>query len=187
MDLFNTSPEINGLKYIPNFINKTEAAELLAQIDANEWLTDLKRRVQHYGWKYDYKLRRVSEDLQIGELPYWLAEYAKKLQAEGYFETAPDQVIVNEYIAGQGISAHSDSFAFGGVVASLSLGAGCLMDFCNGERKESLYLEPQSLVVLAGDARYNWQHSIAARKSDKICGVIMPRGRRISLTFRTVL
>jgi len=187
MDLFNKKPPIDGLQYIPNFVSKAEAEKLLAEIDAQEWLTDLKRRVQHYGWKYDYKSRRVSDDLRIGALPDWLAQYAQKLLAQCFFETTPDQAIVNEYMAGQGISAHSDSLAFGGVVASLSLGSGCVMDFSNGERKELLYLEPQSLVVLSGDARYQWQHAIAARKSDKICGVNVKRGRRVSVTFRTVL
>ena len=62
-----------------------------------------------------------------------------------------------------------------------------MLDFTNGEQKQSLYLEPQSLAVLSGDARYKWQHGIAARKSDKLHGMNLPRGRRISLTFRTVL
>jgi len=44
-------------------------------------------------------------------------------------------------------------------------------------------LQPRSVVILTGDARYKWTHSIAARKSD---GDIA-RGRRISLTYRTVI
>lgn len=47
---------ISGLTYIPNFITATEHDLLLPQIDQQPWLTDLKRRVQHYGYKYDYAI-----------------------------------------------------------------------------------------------------------------------------------
>ena len=48
-------------------------------------------------------------------------------------------------------------------------------------------LAPQSLLVLNGEARYDWTHEIAARKNDLIDGQRRPRGRRISLTFRKVI
>jgi SAM-dependent methyltransferase len=40
---------------------------------------------------------------------------------------------------------------------------------------------------LEGDARYKWSHSIAARLNDKVDGKLLPRGRRVSLTFRHAL
>ena len=46
---------VPGLKYIPGFLTTEAQQALLAQIDKNDWLHDLKRRVQHYGYKYDYK------------------------------------------------------------------------------------------------------------------------------------
>ena len=49
-----------------------------------------------------------------------------------------------------------------------------------------LYLEPRSLVVFSGEARYNWLHSIALRKVDKVEGKLKFRHRRISLTFRKI-
>lgn len=63
------------------------------------------------------------------------------------------------------------------------------MDFSHGAtgEKQSHLLEPRSLLVLSGDARYHWQHAIPARKSDKWHGQAIPRNRRISLTFRTVI
>ena len=50
----------------------------------------------------------------------------------------------------------------------------------------SLRLEPRSLLILSGEARYDWTHAIPARKSDVIKGVRQPRTRRVSLTFRTM-
>lgn len=186
MDLFGKETEIDGLEYIPNFISEDEEAGLVGIIDTQEWLTDLKRRVQHYGWKYDYKARSITKDLHIADLPYWLTPYSKKLQHDGFFEKEPEQVIINEYELGQGIAPHIDIAAFGGVVASLSLGSNCIMNFTKDKAKESLLLEPRSLVILSGDARYKWKHSIPARKNDKHEGVTIPRSRRLSLTFRTV-
>lgn len=186
MDLFDEESQIQGLQYIPNFISEDEETKLVQTINQQEWLTDLKRRVQHYGWKYDYTARRVTEDLRIGELPNWLMKYSEKLQE--IFGQTPDQIIINEYEPGQGISTHVDCVpCFGEVIASLSLGSACVMDFTNDKQKESLWLEPRSLIVLKDDARYEWKHSIPARKSDKQQSVKIPRGRRLSLTFRTVI
>jgi hypothetical protein len=39
---------------------------------------------------------------------------------------------------------------------------------------------------LAGEARYDWRHAIPGRKIDKVDGRAVVRGRRVSLTFRTV-
>ena len=60
---------MDGLQYIPGFIDEPYEAELLAAIDAQPWLGDLKRRVQHYGYRYDYKNRRVDPSMVLGPLP----------------------------------------------------------------------------------------------------------------------
>lgn len=124
------APDIEGLHYIPAFITKEEEQALIEAIDQSSWLTDLKRRVQHYGYKYDYKARAVTDDAYIGELPDWIVPIAKRLQEQGVFKTIPDQAIVNEYEPGQGISAHVDCIpCFGEMIASLTLGSGAIMQF----------------------------------------------------------
>lgn len=42
---------ISGLRYIPHFISSEAEAELIRIIDQQPWLTDLRRRVQHYGYR----------------------------------------------------------------------------------------------------------------------------------------
>ncbi len=54
------------------------------------------------------------------------------------------------------------------------------------ERREWLLLERGSLLVRAGPARYDWRHSIPARKSDRVGDQVIFRSRRVSLTFRSV-
>jgi len=59
-------PNIPGLKYIESYITKEEEHELLAKIDESQWLIDLKRRVQHYGYKYDYKSKKLILIIILG-------------------------------------------------------------------------------------------------------------------------
>lgn len=193
LSLFSISPTIAtipGLYYVPDYINEIEHDLLLVQIDEQPWLDDLKRRVQHYGFKYDYKARRVARDMRIGKLPEWLEELAEKLWKDRHMPEIADQVIVNEYEQGQGISRHIDCEpCFQDTIVSLSLGWGCFMDFTNEDKTEkvSVWLAPRSIVVLSGEARYKWWHGIAARKSDMRNGRRVDRERRVSLTFRKVI
>jgi len=179
-----------GLSCLPNYLSPQAADSMVSEIDSGEWRDDLKRRVQHFGCRYDYRVRRVLRADYLGPLPVWLDDLAVRLVVDGVFRSRPDQVIVNEYQPGQGIAAHVDCEpCFGEVIASLSLLSPCQMDFrrVGTEERRSTILEPNSLLVLSGPARWNWTHGIAARKSDVDGGVRIARGRRVSLTFRTVV
>lgn len=181
-------PKIEGLLYIPNFISEEEHDVLLMAIDKRPWLNDLKRRVQHYGYKYDYKARNILLDSYLGELPQWLGDLQERLLTDGIFKQKPDQAIINEYLSGQGISAHIDCVpCFDDVIASVSLGSDVIMQLTSEEKKYDVFLEKRSLIVLSGEARYKWQHAIPARKSDIFDGVKLERQRRVSVTFRKVI
>jgi alkylated DNA repair dioxygenase AlkB len=186
-----TIDSISGLLYVENYITEVQHDWLLEQIDKQPWRDDLKRKVQHYGFKYDYKARKVNLDMRIGELPEWLKRLSHNLGEDGYMQEIADQVIVNEYEPGQGITRHIDCEpCFNDTIASLSLGSGCVMDFTNKHdilKKIPMWLAPRSLIVLRGDARYEWLHGIAPRKSDEWNGHKYERQRRVSLTFRKVI
>jgi alkylated DNA repair dioxygenase AlkB len=165
--LFAT-PKPDGLSYILDFIDAESEQKLIACIDVMPWRNELKRRVQHYGYAYDYKARSVTPESYLGPIPEWLKVYGEKLHALGHFKALPDQVIVNEYQPGQGISAHIDCVpCFDCAIASLSLGSPCVMDFSRDGEQSSLLLSPRSLLVLSEEGRYKWKHAIAARKSDR--------------------
>ncbi len=181
-------PSILGLTYLPDFINAEEEQELIACIDQEPWIHDLKRQVQHYGYRYDYKARMVTPDSYLGSLPEWVAAISDRLVRDNIFTKNPEQLIVNEYMPGQGISAHVDCVpCFGDTIAIISLGSSVMMRFCKEDERQEIYLKPRSLAVISGSARYDWTHAIPARKSDKVGGIKIPRARRISLTFRTVI
>jgi alkylated DNA repair dioxygenase AlkB len=181
---------ITGLRYLPNYISPDAEKKLIETVDKQIWLSPLQRRVQHYGYIYDYKRRNVTREMFIGGLPDWLQALAEVLHREGHIGETPDQVIINEYEAGQGIAPHVDCEpCFGDTILSLSLGSACMMDFyaLDDERVLHQLLEPRSLLVMEKESRYQWKHGIAARKSDIVEGKSLPRGRRISLTFRKVI
>ena len=63
---------MEGLTYISDYITDTQHDWLIPEIDKNQWLDDLKRRTQHYGYKYDYRARRITKSMFLGVLPEWL-------------------------------------------------------------------------------------------------------------------
>ncbi len=187
----------DGLVYRAGFLNEERERELLTWIDSEEssvWLGDLSRRVQHYGYKYDYRYHGIDTSAHLGSLPQRLEGLGRDvvLSVGGLchpIETF-DQAIVNEYLPGQGIAPHTDRDCFGPVVATVSLNSDVVMDFVGPDgRSYSQMLQRRSLVLLTGAARAEWRHGIAKRKNDRdpVSEQVIPRERRVSITFRTVL
>ena len=88
----------------------------------DQWRDDLSRRVQHYGWRYDYRARAITPDMHIGALPAWLSRLAHKIYDEtGLFDRVAGQVIVNEHLPGQGIATHIDHPGFGPTVCTIGM------------------------------------------------------------------
>ena len=182
---------VSGLHFVEGFLTPEQQAYCVQRVDAaeNEWRNDLSRRVQHYGWRYDYKARAITPDMHLGPLPDWLANVAQKLYDEtGLFDRVPEQVIINEYLPGQGITTHIDHRGFGPSVCMVSLLDDWEMDFSkNWKEKSPALLKQGSVVLLTGPARTTWQHGIAPRRSELMDDGRRDRKRRLSMTFRTVL
>jgi len=186
--------EIKGLVpdliLVENFITDVEHDKLLIEIDKNNWSNELKRRVQHYGYKYDYRAKSINHTMKVGNIPKWANEIGKRLVNQGYFESLPDQLIINEYLSGQGITDHIDCEpCFEDTIVSISLGSLVTMNFTHKVSKERIpiTLFPKSAVVLKGRSRFDWLHGIPARKTDIINQLKHKRKRRVSLTFRRVI
>lgn len=184
-----------GSHYATHFLSDEQQCVLLGSIDRNPWLGDLRRRVQHYGFKYDYSQRDIDSGSELGPLPIWLDRLEQQIRSTlSHCELHLDliepfnQAIVNEYLPGQGIAQHTDRNCFGPVVATVSLGSDITMDFAHpgsGETR-SHRLSKGSLLAMSGAARWTWRHGIAKRKADRLQGGNVPRERRVSITFRTV-
>ena len=122
-----------GLRYVERFITEEEERELVNHIERGpcaRWLSDLNRRVQHYGYKYDYRARRIDSSMRLGAPPDWLTSISERVATTGGFAEIPDQIIVNEYQPGQGIAAHTDCEpCFGSTIATISLLSDITMSF----------------------------------------------------------
>ena len=68
-----------------------------------------------------------------------------------------DQLTVNRYEPGVGLSPHVDAHsAFTGPIVALSLGSASVMEFWRDGDKRPLLLPPRSLLLMAGECRYLW-------------------------------
>ena len=121
-----TSVFAQGAVIVPDFVTPAEEARILQRIGEAPWLAELSRRVQHYGYRYDY--RGASRPVPAAPFPRWAEVMAERLGAH-FGGVLPVQRIVNEYRPGQGIGMHADHADFGPVVASLSLADDWPMQF----------------------------------------------------------
>jgi len=189
-----------GLRLIHDFISPGEEQALTQAIDASEWDTSIHRRTQHYGTRFDYKLKSFDMDGGAPSFPEWLTPFIERLLKSGAvpWHDRPDQVTVNEYLPGMGIASHIDTHsAFEDGIAALSLGSGCAMRLScmsddtgshshvnltsvgalgitgatlSKDTSATLWLPPRSLIVFCGATRYAWAHAIPMRKGDVIAG-----------------
>ena len=190
--------ELPGFYYFSKVLDPKIGNDTIKFLNSQEWKgvssSQTGRKVQQYGFEYDYATRKDSEYKRIQDIPeplLVLQQIAKQAEQEADPDTEPklckfNQCIVNKYEPGQGISAHIDKETFGPVIGCFTLGSGTTITFTrtlNGEKVMiEIYVEPNSLYLMTGDSRYEWKHEIKPKLTDD--GV--KRHTRISVTFRTV-
>jgi hypothetical protein len=176
---FSQKISIPGLKLLHEYITDEEENFLTNEIDKRPWLDNIKRRVQHYGYEFNYIEKKVEKLSEINSIP----DFCKILPFHHEF----DQLTVNEYLTGEGIKPHVDSHdSFDSKIYIVSLGSDVIMNFKNKELQTNLLLPKRSLLILENESRYQWKHGIMRRKIDILDGIVNQRSRRLSLTFRKV-
>jgi alkylated DNA repair dioxygenase AlkB len=155
-----------GLHYQADFITPDEEASLVSFLErvAYEEVhfrgVIAKRVVKHYGVLYEYQARQTSPGEPLPEDLLWL-----KQRCDAWGERDFVECLATRYPAGAGIGWHRDAPMFGTRVVGVSLGAACTMKFrreLKGKPKEdfALVLEPRSVYMFEGPARWSWQHHI---------------------------
>jgi alkylated DNA repair dioxygenase AlkB len=170
-----------GLLYQPDFLSEAEEAELVRifrelpfqAFDFHGYTA--KRRVLGFGFGYDFTTRRATPTQNFPEFLSPVRERAAQFAGV----SAADLVegMVTEYSPGAPIGWHRDAPQFGTVIG-ISLASTSRMRFkpYKAEGKPvALMLEPRSIYVMRGPARWKFQHSIPAVKE-----------LRYSITFRTL-
>ena len=182
-----------GLCYVSDYLSAETCNELTKLIDGLPWAQEIERRTQHFGFAYKYATGQVGEPGSAPAVPPQIRAIAEKLHEDGIVPIVPDQVIINEYLVDedvvQGIAPHRDRIdEFGDVIVTISLLEEWAMRFTrDGHAPIEVLLAVGSVAALSGPARYEWDHSIPARKYDRVEGGRRKRNRRISLTFRNVV
>ncbi|XP_021903098.1 alkylated DNA repair protein alkB homolog 8 [Carica papaya] len=213
--LVSSELDIPGLYLMHDFVTENEEQELLAAVDGRPWNCLSKRRVQHYGYEFCYDTRNIDTRRHLGELPSFVSLILEKISlfpnCDNPASLILDQLTVNEYPTGVGLSPHIDTHsAFEGLIFSLSLAGPCIMEFrrysdgewklatssemkvdnlkkCSNFLRRAIYLPPRSMLLLSGEARYAWHHYILHHKIDKVNDSVIRRAvRRVSFTFRKV-
>jgi len=237
--------KIPGLILVNDFVSVQEEAELVKILTGPSvhWAVQerpsggvVRRRVQHYGYVFDYKTSDVLR-AETGLCPPMPADKTSQASchqiqgaedrgkdrhrqcAEGSFDEgwsmlgsvtsrlrsyAPlvqnvNQITVNEYPPSVGIGSHVDTpSAFADGICSVSLGGDVVMEFREVKTtndgfnietgvKKQVFLPRRSLLIMSGDSRYCWEHSIASRMTDTVEGVVRRREKRVSITYRTAI
>lgn len=180
-DLFDT-PLLPGLACREGFVSEVEERALIANIDGaalspfrfKQWTG--KRLTHSYGWSYDFEAGRFAP---ADPIPAWL-EPLKERGAEfaGLSPAEFVHALLIRYDPGAGIGWHKDRPVFEHVVG-ISLGEPATMRFRRriGAKFErtSMPLVPRSIYHLSGQARHDWEHSIAGMETT-----------RWSITFRSL-
>jgi DNA oxidative demethylase len=158
-----------GLSDVPELIGPPTEAELIRRIDAAElapfrfqgWLG--KRLTRSFGWRYDFDNGSFAE---AEPLPDWLLPLR---QSAAEFARLPPEALVQalviRYDPGAGIGWHRDRPVFEHVVG-VSLGNPATLRLRRRRSdgkfdRRSLPLPPRGAYHLSGEARHDWEHSIA--------------------------
>ena len=178
-----TVEQPEGLVYRPGVLTEDEERRAVAVFEGLAFDEvrmrgqTARRTVAHFGYRYGYESWGVTPtDPLPGELE-WLRQRAG--QVAGVDPELFAETLVTRYPPGAGIGWHRDATAFGPAVVGVSFLCPCPLRFqrrsADVRRTYSLELAPRSLYVLAGAARWSWQHSIPATPA-----------LRYSVTFRTL-
>lgn len=176
-----------GLFLYPDLIDEARETQLLNEIDSQVWIVDYLRRLQYYGYRNE--LEKPYDLIPFPVLmPPHMEQLSKELVERKIISLQPDQVIINEYVPGEGIKPHKDRAYYENQICGVNLGSGCIMRFIKGMNEQVIDVEVprRSVYVMQDDARKKWKHAIPPRKKDNIDGQLKHRERRVSITYRKV-
>jgi alkylated DNA repair dioxygenase AlkB len=176
-----------GLFLYPDFIDEAREKQLLNEIDNQTWIVDYLRRLQYYGYRNELDKPYDLIPFPI-PMPPLISQLSQEIVEQKILLQQPDQVIINEYVPGEGIKPHKDRAYYENQICGVNLGSGCIMRFIKGKNEEVIDIEipRRSLYVMQDDARKKWKHAIPPRKKDNIDGTVQHRERRVSITYRKV-
>lgn len=185
-DLFGEAPAaaIEGLRYEREFLTRAEEAELLHLVQGFE-LREMRykeytarRRGISFGGSYDFDRHQLRPGAAMPP-----ALHPLRARVAALMGMAPEDfahVLISEYRSGTPLGWHRDVPDFEDIVG-VSLQGDAVMQLrpyppasAAAPASLQLLIEPRSIYMLRGEARWAWQHSIAPTEA-----------LRYSITMRT--
>jgi alkylated DNA repair dioxygenase AlkB len=174
-----------GFSYKENFLSAEEEENLLRQISTidlhvfNFQGFEAKRKVASFGYDWRFEKRVLSKGQDIPQVfDSLLTKVSNYLETPGISFA---ELLVTEYPVGSVINWHRDAPPFD-IIAGISLNADCIFRLRPHDKNKqgrgaiiSFPVRRRSLYIISGEARTEWQHSIAPVKEV-----------RYSVTLRTV-
>jgi alkylated DNA repair dioxygenase AlkB len=172
------------MRYEPDFLDADEEAGLIALIgtlplkEMQYKSYTARRRIASFGGRYDFDKNALQP---AGDMPASMEPLRAKVAT--WLGVEPEQftqVLIAEYRPGTPLGWHRDVSDFDDIVG-VSLGSTAMLRFRPyppvRPKKADIVkvpIEPRSIYLLRGPARWAWQHSVAPTAA-----------LRHSITFRT--
>lgn len=174
-----------GFSYYPDFLDMEEEArlvEVISQLELHPLIFqgfEAKRKVESYGYDYNFDTRAISPGKPV---PQGLLSLIEK--AAAWVAVPPSafgEVLVTEYPPGSVINWHRDAPPFDFIVG-ISLLTDCVFKLrpynkTRQSKKSTITtdVKRRSLYIIKDEARAEWEHSISPVKET-----------RYSITLRTL-
>lgn len=186
---------IPSVYYAPSVIDIEMEVNLLNIIEKTGreqkvWKQLKARRLQCWGDFPTPSMNNNELDLSA-PMPRWLEQMIDSLVAEGVFATdmRPNNVLINQYNADEGIIHHTDGPAYCDKVAIISLGSECILSFRKKLSSDligkefagdvcSVVLAPRSMLIFESEAYSEYMHGI---EMDQPVQVVEEHGPCINL------
>ncbi|WP_285410351.1 alpha-ketoglutarate-dependent dioxygenase AlkB [Variovorax sp. efr-133-TYG-130] len=186
-DLFGEAPAaaVDGLRYERAFLSLAEEAELLGIVqglplkEMRYMEYTARRRGTSFGGSYDFDTNRLKPGPPLPE-----ALHPLRAKVAAWAGIAPEDLghmLIAEYRPGTPLGWHRDVPDFEDIIG-VSLHNDAVMQFrpyvpgapASGPAALEFLIEPRSVYLLRGPARWAWQHAIAPTEA-----------LRYSITLRT--
>lgn len=181
--------EVPGLGIVQNFLTPEQENEIIEELYKIEWEDSPSfsgsRKQQRFGPHVDFVNNIVGSKKELPFLRY-SERLVKQMQEQIPFleNFQPNSQLNNWYRKdlGDSIYFHTDHRGlFADIIISIAVAGDCnilLQSIRNTNEVIAMAFPRRSLVIMSGDARYTWKHSIPNSE------LLSPN--RISITYRTL-
>lgn len=169
---------IIGLEVREAFITPAWEAWLLKAIELSGWMTGSTiDRTRYPSLVARFGSYAYGNGIVSSSLPRW-AQVIRAMHPPPPLDEF-DHLTLNYYATGDGIAHHVDSEQCGDVIGVISLGGDASMEMQREGLLELVQVPARSLVVLSGEARWEWTHSILPVEKSRISIVLRRVGTLI--------